>query len=55
MKFRGTKYSDVIHGVNGDNDLIYGLDGGDTLYGYAGNDIIYGDRDSDRLYGGGGR
>jgi serralysin len=54
MKFKGTKYDDVIHGVNGENDLIYGLDGSDNLYGYGGNDIIYGDGSIDRLYGGEG-
>ena len=54
MKFKGTKDSDVIHGVNGDDDLIYGLNGSDTLYGYAGNDVIYGDQGGDRLYGGEG-
>jgi trimeric autotransporter adhesin len=54
MKFKGTKYNDVIHGVNGDDDLIYGLSGDDSLYGYAGNDKIFGDQGSDRLYGGEG-
>jgi len=56
----GTSGNDLINGINGESNLIYGLagddtiyggDAGDTIYGGAGNDIIIGGSGDDILYG----
>jgi Ca2+-binding RTX toxin-like protein len=47
----GTEIANRINGGFGD-DVIYGLDGGDTLIGWEGEDVIYGGSGSDNLRGG---
>ena len=40
--------------INGDAEIIYSNDGGDTINGYEGNDYIYGGNGSDSMTGGTG-
>ena len=41
--FRDGDY-DEVDGVDGNDDIIYGLGGADTIHAGAGNDVVYGDR-----------
>lgn len=40
---------------DGDNELIFGQDGGDTINGNGGDDVLYGGDDNDTITGGEGR
>ncbi|GBF82577.1 beta strand repeat-containing protein [Aphanothece sacrum] len=40
---RGTNLSEILNGVLGENDIIYGLAGNDIINGNAGNDALYGE------------
>jgi VCBS repeat-containing protein len=41
-------------GMDGEKNLLYGTDSGETIYGANINDVIFGDSGNDRLYGNNG-
>ena len=50
----GTEGDDILYGLDGYGDTLYGLDGNDTIYGYGGDDTVYGGAGDDVLDGGAG-
>lgn len=50
----GVGYSDGMHNITNNSDLIYGNDGNDTIDGGGGNDSILGGTGADVIYGGTG-
>lgn len=54
IKTYGTSSSDLIHGVDASDDVIYGYNGNDRLWGEGGNDTLYGGNGADDLMGGDG-
>ena len=54
MAIFGTDGNDLLEGMPGADDIIFGYDGNDALNGLDGNDTLYGNRGNDTLDGGEG-
>jgi hypothetical protein len=50
----GTGGDDILYGLDGYGNTLYGLDGNDALYGYGGDDTLNGGAGNDSLVGGTG-